>query len=283
MAEPLPGRDQAEPSPYVRLEALRSATARTTWLRPLFPPRLADLEGTEVWMRVAEVVRRLTVEVVKGGQYPFEEFYTGDHDAEELVVARVSEAVFGALPPGSGVLEDVGDVVGELVRHRLTVTGADRAGRELAAPSPEFDLYAWAWRIQMSPIGKEPDDLLALSDKQLSYFVSRRQDAVVAEMTSRSRQRWLLGNFASDLDALRFVVMRIGADWRSAVGRRPVSAVRPAIGMNLEDGPTATHLTWSGGWADFPKGVAGRAGALSFSQVVTLSPAAIAALYETAR
>jgi hypothetical protein len=102
-------------------------------------------------------------------------------------------------------------------------------------------------------------------------------------MSSRSRQRWLLGNFASDLGALRFVVMRIGADWRSSTGRRALGGIEPVDGMTLEDGPTATHLTWSGGWADFPKGLAGRAAAMSFSRVVDLAPARIAALYEGPR
>lgn len=257
------------------------ATAATTRIRALFPPHLADRARDRLWTEVAELVRFRVGTVVATGDYPFEAFYRQDRDVVELLVARICEVVFGALPPGAASLDDIGDAVGVLVRHRLEVTPADAAGRLLSVPSGDFDLLVWAGRIRMVPVGKAADDLLAFGDQELSYFVSRRQDAVVAEMTSRSRQRWLLGNFASEQDALRFLVMRIGADLRSQLGRRPLSGGDLVTGVTLEDGPTATHLTWSGGWADFPKGLAGRAAALSFGRVADLPPARIAALYES--
>lgn len=260
--------------------------AATTRMRPLFPASLAVLNDDEVWTGVARLVLEQTAAVVTAGQYAFDAFYAEDPLAVERVSASAFDAVLGRFPsrPGSrlGVGdEDLRQVIEELIRHRLVVSPADRAGRKLVMPPSGFDLAAWAWRIKMSPIGKEVDDLLAFSDQEISYFVSRRQDALVVEMTSRSRQRWLLGNFDTEPNALRFLVLRIGADWRSTMGRRPLASGEPAPGMDLEDGPTATHLTWDGGWADFPKGLAGRSGALSFSRIVGRPVEQIASLYES--
>jgi hypothetical protein len=261
-------------------ERSRLALAETSRMKPLFPAAMAGLVADPIWTNVAQLVREQVAVAVSVGQYPLEAFYAEEPAAVDLVAESVFDAVFALLPPGAGDLAEVGDVVEELIRHRLQVSPADRAGRRLSSPAGGFDLVAWAWRIHMSPIGKDVDDLLAFSDQEIGYFVSRRQDAVVVEMTSRSRQRWLLGNFASEQDALRFVVMRIGVDWRSSMGRRQLAG-QTVPGMVLEDGPTATHLTWTGGWADFPKGLAGRAGALSFSQVVGVAPERIAEVYQS--
>jgi hypothetical protein len=271
-------------------------------MRSLFPAVLAGLIEDQAWTGVARLVRDHTAAVLAAGEYPFEAFYAEDPSAVDQVTARVLDAVLEQLPTArppvgqtAGSSAGLGpalpaDLIGapglrplveDLIQHRLRVSAADRAGRRLARPRPDFDLVAWAWRIRMSPIGKEEDDLLAFSDQEVGYYVSRRQDAVVVEMTSRSRQRWLLGNLDSQQDALRFLILRIGADWRSAMGRRLIGGAELRPGMALEDGPTATHLTWPGGWADFPKGLAGRSAALRFSRVVGLEPAQIVALYES--
>ena len=269
------------------IERARSGVAATTRMWPLFPEDLAELIEDEAWAGVARLVREQTATVVVAGDYPFAAFQAEEPVAVATVAADVLDAVLGLLPPRTDALTGVGDldfrrVIEKLIRHRLQVSAADRAGRRLVPPAG-FDLVAWAWRVRMAPIGKELNDLLAFSDMEIGYFVSRRQDAVVVEMTSRSRQRWLLGNFDTELDALRFLVLRIGADWRSAMGRRQLAGGEVATGMVLEDGPTATHLTWIGGWADFPKGLAGRSGALNFSRVVGRSVEQIAALYESPR
>jgi len=268
------------------MKRTRSGLAATSRMKPLFPAKLAELIESDVWTGVARLVREQTVAVVMAGQYPFEAFYAEEPEAIDRVVAGVFDAVLGWYPVGTGFRADLGgsdlrQVVEELIRHRLRASPADRAGRRLVVPPAGFDLAAWAWLIRMSPIGKEADDLLAFSDTEIGYFLSRRQEAVVVEMTSRSKQRWLLGNFDTEENALRFLVLRIGADWRSAIGHRQFVGVEPAPGMDLEDGPTATHLTWDGGWADFPKGIAGRAGSLDFSRVVGRSLEQIAALCES--
>jgi hypothetical protein len=267
------------------MKRTRSGLAATSGLKPLFPVHLAELIESDVWTGVAQLVREQTMTVVTAGQYPFEAFYAEEPEAVDRVVAGVFDAVLSRFPVGAGIRADIGgsdllQVIEALIRHRLRVLPADRAGRRLIEPPAGFDLAAWAWLIRMSPIGKELDDLLAFSDNEIGYFLSRRQDAVVVEMTSRSQQRWLLGNFDTEQNALRFLVLRIGADWRSAIGHRQFVGVEPVPGMELEDGPTATHLTWNGGWADFPKGLAGRAGALNFSRVVGRSLEQIAALCE---
>jgi hypothetical protein len=259
--------------------------AATSRLRSLFPADLAVLEEDEGWTGVARVVREQTAEVIAAGQYPFEAFYTEDPVAVDQVAAEIFDAVIGRYPPAKaeGAVNsdaDLRQVVDHLIWHRLQVSSADRAGRRLVMPSSGFDLAAWAWRIRMSPIGKEMDDLLAFSDQEIGYFVSRRQDAVVVEMTSRSRQRWLLGNFDTEQNALRFLVLRIGADWRSTMGRRALTGMEPVYDLEIEDGPTATHLTWSGGWTDFPKGLAGRSAALTFGRMVGRPIDQVAALYE---
>ena len=270
------------------IERLRSGLAATSRIRSLFPADRADwadLIQDDAWTGVARLVREQTATVLTSEEYPFEAFYAEAPTAVDEVAALVFDTVLDRLPPAAEALTAGGRalrlVLADLIRHRLQVLPADRAGRRLALPVPGFDLVAWAGRIRMSPIGKEDDDLLAFSDMQVGYFVSRRQDAVVVEMTSRSRQRWLLGNFDSETDALRFLVLRIGADWRSAMGRRLLGGADLRPGMALEDGPTATHLTWPGGWADFPKGLAGRSAALRFSRIVGWPMAQIVELYDS--
>jgi hypothetical protein len=287
VADRIPAEPSSPGSPWSlgSIERAVAGLAATSRLWPLFPPNLADLVQDEAWTGVARLVRDQTAAVITAGDYPFEALYTEDPATVASVAATILDAVLELLPPRSDALTGVRDldfrqVIQHLIAHRLQVSPADRAGRRLVRPDG-FDLVAWAWRIRMAPIGKEVDDLLAFSDMEIGYFVSRRQDAVVVEMTSRSRQRWLLGNFDTDLDALRFLVLRIGADWRSAMGRRQLAGGEVAVGMVLEDGPTATHLTWIGGWADFPKGLAGRSGALNFSRVVGRPIEQIAALYES--
>jgi hypothetical protein len=278
---PGPGSPWAQGS----IERLRSGVAATSRIRPLFPAGRADLIEDDAWTGVARLVREQAAAVVTAGDYPFEDFYAEDPVVVDQVAALVFATVLDRLPPTGALTDGAGKelrlVLEELIRHRLQVLSADRAGRRLSLSVPGFDLVAWAARIRMAPIGKEDDDLLAFSDNQLGYFVSRRQDAVVVEMTSRSRQRWLLGNFDSEADALRFLVLRIGADWRQKMGRRLLGGAQLRPGMALEDGPTATHLTWPGGWADFPKGLAGRSAALRFSRIVGWPAAQIVELYES--
>ncbi|MEP6478867.1 MAG: hypothetical protein ABJB03_05715 [Rhodoglobus sp.] len=132
----------------------------------------------------------------------------------------------------------------------------------------------------MSAIRPGTGEVLALSDMETSIFIARRRDAVVVETADRSTQRRLQGSFATEQDAQRLVVAMIGARWRSEHGLREIVARTPAEGVAFEEGPTAIHLTWDGGSADFPRGVAGRGRALDFSRVVGASIADIASSYE---
>jgi hypothetical protein len=251
------------------------ALASTSRIKPLFPDRLAGLVSDESWAELARSVRTHTADVIEAADYPFAAFYQGDDSALDQVASTVFRLVFeevladrrglsgredrraGTLP-----IDDAVDVLRELIDYRLQASRADRAGRRLSAPTDEFDLVAFAWRTRMSPIGKEDDDLLAFSDLEIGYFVSGRNESLVVDKTSSGSQRRVLGNFSSELDALRFLVMLLG------VNRRTRTELELAPGVILEDGPTATHLTWTDGWADFPKGIGGRGNARDFSWVV---------------
>lgn len=251
------------------------ALASTSRIKPLFPDRLADLAADESWAELARSARTHTAAVLEAGEYPFAAFYAGEDSAVDQVASTVFSLVFEEILadrrglPGwedrraSGLaIDEAVEVLRDLIDYRLRASRADRAGRRLSAPADEFDLVAFAWRTLMSPIAKEEADLLAFSDLEISYFVSGRNESIVVDKTSRGSQRRVLGSFSSELDALRFLVMLLG------VNRRTRSELELAPGVTLEDGPTATHLTWSDGWADFPQGIGGRGNALDFSRIV---------------
>jgi hypothetical protein len=264
----------------------RTALAETSRGKSLFPDRLRALAVDASWRQVAESVGGHTVAVIEAGDYPFADFYEENPAAVDLVASHVFTAVSGELPRSSVLLEklhelkppvrNVEELVGELINHRLQASAADRAGRRLAAPTARFDLVAWAWRIRMAPIGKHDDDLLAFSDTEISYFVSRRHGSIVVDKSSRSTGRRVIGSFSSEPDAMRFLVLLIGLDWRST--RRVLMGQDLALGMTVEDGPTATHLSWTDGWAEFPSSIGGQGDALAFSHVVGQSFERIAEL-----
>jgi hypothetical protein len=301
-------------------ESTRTALAATSRVKRLFPNRLADLSYDESWTEVARRVRTHTAATIAAGDYPFGRYYDGERVAVDRVAAKVFDLVFRELLAGrdtrvitrlwlaaspvahfadraveiseeerladpsgdlESLLEDICEVIGALVDHRLRISPADQAGRRLAAPSSGFDLAAWARQVRMSPIGKSDEDLLAFHDMEVGLYISNRNGAVVVEKTSRSSRRWLVGSFCSDEDAVRFLVMFFGSDWRAQANLRRISSRDAAPGTELEDGPTAVHLTWLDGWAEFPNSIGGRNHACDFSRVVGLPLERIAALYES--
>jgi hypothetical protein len=274
-ADPPRPRPRPEWTPRTTVRT-RTALAATSRGKPLFPDRLQALAVDEAWRQVAESVGGHAASVIEAGDYPFADFYEEDPAAIDLVASHVFTAVRGELPRGEVLLDplyqlkppmrDVEELIGELINHRLTASAADRAGRLLAAPTARFDLVAWAWRIRMAPIGKRDNDLLAFSDAEISYFVSRRHGSVVVDKSSSSTGRRVVGSFSSEPDAMRFLVLLIGLDWRST--RRVLMGQDLAAGMTVEDGPTATHLSWLDGWAEFPSSIGGQGDALAFSHVV---------------
>jgi hypothetical protein len=303
-------------------DSTRTALAATSRVKRLFPDRLSDLSSDESWTEVARRVRTHTAAVIAGGDYPFGRYYEGQRVAVDRVAAKVFDLVFRELLAGrdtrvvtrlwlaaapvapfsprsvevaddarladpsgdlESLLEDICEVIGALVDHRLRICPADLAGRRLAAPSTEFDLVAWAGQVRMAPIGKGEEDLLAFHDMEVGLYVSYRNEAVVVEKTSRSSRRWLVGSFSCDEDAVRFLVMFFGSDWRAQKNLRRITSREPGPGTELEEGPTALHLTWPGGWAEFPSGIGGRHHACDFSRMVGMPLARIAALYASPR
>jgi hypothetical protein len=242
------------------------ALASTSQVKPLFPDRLAGLALDDSWVELAASVRTQVAAVLAAGDYPFAAFYQGDDVAVARVAATVFDLVFNEVladrDPSAAPLENARDVLRALIEHRLRAGPADLAGRRLAAPADGFDLVEFAWRTRMVPVGKQEEDLLAFSDTEISYFVSGRNESVVVDKSSGDSSRRVLGSFSSEQDAVRFLVMLLG------VNRRTRTALELEPGATLEDGPTATHLTWSTGWADFPKGIGGRGNAIDFSRVI---------------
>ena len=271
-ADPPRPRPRPEWTPRTTVRT-RTALAATSRAKPLFPDRLRPLAEDEAWGQVAQSVAAHAFAVIDAGDYPFAEFYEEDPVAVDLVASHVFTAVRRELPPSMSKLERieppvgaVEELIGELIDHRLRASPADRAGRRLAAPTARFDLVAWAWRIRMAPIAKQDGDLLAFSDDEISYFGCRRHGSVVVDKSSRSTGRRVIGSFSSEPDAMRFLILLIGLDWRST--RRVLMGRELAPGMTVEDGPTATHLSWADGWAEFPSSIGGQGDALAFSHVV---------------
>jgi hypothetical protein len=286
----------------------------------MFPDRLIALSWDDAWVEVAEIVRDHCMSVLASGSYPLAEFVEGDPSAVRRVAERVFEGVFGEVlrgrdastvkrlwstarsvagfpPPASEIpdeesvatpsaaletlLEDVGEVIGELIDHCLAASLPEPPTSADVLDTGGFDLGSWAGRVRLSQTGTTTDDLLVLTDHEITLTLSRRSDAVVVERISRGGPRQLRGSFSSVDVALRYLVMTIGAAWRSEVGRERLTAEHPAPGTMLEEGPTALHLSWSSGWAEFPQGVVGRKQALEFSRVARAPLDRIAEAYDS--
>lgn len=148
----------------------------------------------------------------------------------------------------------------------------------------DFDLAAWAARFERSPLPLGPDDLVHLGDPETSVAIARRGSLFVVERVNRG-VRTVSASFADEEDARRFVVARLGIGWRvgTLLPRFPPDVIAP--GVVLEEGPTAQHLSWPGGSAEFPRGSGGRLAAQDFSWVVgaTLDEIADSMLADDAR
>lgn len=132
----------------------------------------------------------------------------------------------------------------------------------------------------MSPTGKAPDDVTALSDMETSFFIAGRHGLSVVEQSDHGGPRRVFGSFAETDDAERLLVMMIGASWRSAEGLRELIAREVSPNALLDQGPTAHHLTWNGGSAEFPLGIVGKGRAFDFSRVVGAPLQTIAQSFE---
>ncbi len=283
---------------------------------PLFPPALVALDIDAGWLHIATRVRESTAAALDAGDYPIAQAACGnreslmrlrdrvfDHVAAESLRDREATDVValwraartpGGLPdrdleiaatdrvgdPSTrleAVLEDVCEVISALIEARLH-----------RCPISPVDLTAWADHIGWSPLPAFGDRLIVLGDEVQALVVAARGDLIVVERAEDSAQvRGLPGSDAATFvaafptvdDAVRFLLMEIGSTWR-AESRRSflrLPTVRP--GCAIEEGPTATHLVWEGGSAEFPPGRVGRFRAIDFSQVATASPRLITSSY----
>jgi hypothetical protein len=139
-----------------------------------------------------------------------------------------------------------------------------------------FDLDAWAARFGLLPEAPELDDLVRFGDQEVSVAIARRADLYVVEGTDRGGPRRVQGSFTGYDDARRYLVATLGIGWRVGTSLPPFPPRSVAPGAALEEGPTAYHLSWPGGSAEFPRGLAGLNAAQDFSWVIGASLAEIA-------
>lgn len=284
---------------------------------PLLPAALVSLEAEPAWVSIAERVRDLTAGALEAGDYPIAEAACGDREslnrlrdrvfdvvaAETLrdsaaaeVVALWSAAARGAALPArdldipgdervsdpsmrlEAVLEDVCDVLSTLIEARLE-----------GCPISPVDLVAWAREVGWAPLPALGERLIVIGDRIHALVVAVRGDLIVVERAEDAAQ--VLGPDADGTaaaflaavqtvdDAVRLVVAEIGAARRVETRRPLLRRAEVAQGCTLEEGPTATHLTWDGGSAEFPPGRVGRFRAIDFSHLASASPRLIMASY----
>jgi hypothetical protein len=150
------------------------------------------------------------------------------------------------------------------------------SGRRIEPEQSGFDLLAWASAIGLLPVAGAPGDLLTLSDQEVTMAIARHGDLYVVEASDRGVARWTRGGFAARADAERQLVADIGLARRTAAGLPTFPLRGLAPGSSLEQGPTAQHLSWSGGSAEFPLGLRGQRAAERFSWLIDAPLADIA-------
>lgn len=116
-----------------------------------------------------------------------------------------------------------------------------------------FDLTGWADTLGFAEFATGAADLVCVGDMEIAWYIGRRGDVYTADFESKGHRRGLAS--ASDAGgALRVVMLEMGRGARSARRLPSLEATVPA-GVDLEEGPTAFHLRWSGGWIDVHKGL----------------------------
>lgn len=131
-----------------------------------------------------------------------------------------------------------------------TTTAAGQQGTWVSALG--FDLAGWVEPFGYLQFKTRPGELVQIGDWEISWSISRRGDVYTTDFRSRGSRSGLAS--ASDVGgALRVVMLEIGQGHRRARRLPRLEATVPA-GVDLEEGPTAFHLRWSGGWIDVRRG-----------------------------
>jgi hypothetical protein len=143
-------------------------------------------------------------------------------------------------------------VAGSLVSHEATVIGS----RDLARMATEQDM-----EIQ----DDGPDGPVYVTHWEVGYRVSFEAHWQVW-FRDRDDVR-VLGTFSDRDAALKFLVMQVGATWRSLHGHPPLRGPG-SLGGDAE----IRRVEWTGGWAEFPKGASGGFYAADYELLVDASP-----------
>ena len=143
-----------------------------------------------------------------------------------------------------------------------------------------FDVTEWASRLAWKAIPVESPDVIGIGDFEIAYFVSAHHGIVTVDRSSRGARR-TLASFRTTDDAIKFLTMTLGAAWRSSSGLPSLTQGELSIHATLDEGPTAVHLEWTGGSADFANGYTGRRNAREFSHIVHANTADIAVSFES--
>ena len=116
--------------------------------------------------------------------------------------------------------------------------------------------------------------ILDIGDLETHWVLAKRKGRFTFETISRGH-RTVTADFAVARDARRFLLMRLGASWRSSRRLPDIVCREPAPETTLEHERSPYRLVWSGGTASF----ASRYDAVEFSWVAGAEPVAIAASY----
>jgi len=132
----------------------------------------------------------------------------------------------------------------------------------------------------MPPIPVDPPDFARVGDFEIEFVVSGHHGVYTVDRSSRGARR-TLASFRHRDDALKLVVLLVGAGWRSSQGLSSLAQRKLSSVTTLSEGPTAIHLEWQGGSADFAVGYMGLRNAHEFSHLVYADVADIAQSFDT--
>jgi hypothetical protein len=116
--------------------------------------------------------------------------------------------------------------------------------------------------------------ILDIGDLEVRFVLTVRKGAVTFETIERDH-RSVSAVFARELDAWRFLIMRLGDSWRWARRMPEIDLRAVPPGTTLERVPSGHRLRWPGGEATFRS----EFDAFDFSRVASAAPADIATSY----
>jgi hypothetical protein len=273
------GRDEDAAADMALIESLADGLRLGRW--PGDPDTIVELGDLEVTSLLARRRGGYTFETTSRGRRSIRAVFSTARDARRCLLMDLCDSYrfhWGMPPMVMHRLADGCQVEDGPTGHRLTWPGGEATFQN----RPDALLYSWV-------IGADRDTVLAcyrhvnglplldlgIPADEWNLHRRRRPSEKVMEAAVETPP-------PDDEDpADRLAIDAVLADLRWQ--RRPPSPVlrsdRLAPRCTIEEGPTGFELSWADGRASFPTGDKGYQQALTFSVVVTATPAEISASY----